>query len=80
MTRFRTYLDGKLSKSTEVSSRERAIKWLDNSQEQWSKNIGPIVAAGEFDPNNVHEVTRVSETELLVTTTGNHKLRFVVIE
>lgn len=79
MARFRTYLEGKLNKSTEVTI-ERGTKWLDNTQAEWSRNLMPLTLPGEFDPNNGHEVTRVSPTELLVTTTGNRKLRFVVVE
>ena len=79
MARYRTYLDGKLNKATEVTH-ERGIKWLDNTQSEWSRNLGPLVVAGDFDPNNGYEVIRVSETELLVTTTGNRKLRFVLVE
>jgi hypothetical protein len=78
MKRYRFYYNGKLSKSTEVTP-ERGQKWLDNSQADWSKNLMPQVAKGEFDPNNGSEVTRVSPTELLVTTTGGHKLRWVIL-
>lgn len=82
--RFRTYRQEKsaakfeLLKSSEVT-RERGIKWLDNRQADWSRNLMPQVADGEFDPNSGSEVIRVSETELHVTTTGGHRLRFVVV-
>lgn len=75
---YRLYVDGKLSKSQRID-KPRAIRWLDNSQAMWSKNLMPLVAPGEFDPNNGHEVTRVSETELLVTTTGNRKLHYKIV-
>jgi len=78
MARFRTYVDGKLTKSSETDY-TRAVRWLDNIQRDWSSNLGPLVQPGEFDPNNGHEVTRVSEAELLVTTTGNRKLKFVIV-
>lgn len=79
MGRYRFYYDGKLSASSRADA-QRAIRMIDAAQKDWSRNIMPQVEPGEFDPNNGSEVTRVSSTELLVTTTGGHKLRFVFVE
>jgi hypothetical protein len=79
MARYRFYRNGDLQKSASLST-SVGKQWLDNTQEEWSKNLMPQVAPGEFDPNNGIEVNRVSDLELLVTTTGGHKLRWVVIE
>jgi hypothetical protein len=77
--RFRIYRNGKLCQSNACDV-ERGQKWLDNAQQQWEKHAGgPIVGPGEFDPNNAHTVTRVDQNTLEVTTTGGHKLRFVVV-
>lgn len=78
--RQRLYIDGKLTKTTKPNTPETLRKWLDNAQQMWSAHLGPLALPGEFDPNNGHEVTRVSPDELLVTTTGNRKLRIVNIE
>ena len=75
MARFRTYEEGKLIKSSNCTP-EQGAKWLDLCQADWAKNLMPLVLPGEFDDNNGHEVTRVSDTELLVTTTGNRHLRY----
>jgi hypothetical protein len=54
-------------------------RYIDNMEAEWRRNgLHPLVQPGEFDPNNAHEVTRVSRTELQVTTTGGHKLRWIV--
>lgn len=58
----------------------RLRKWLDNLESDWRKNMMPMVKPGEFDPNNASEVTRLSPDELLVVTTGAHKLRFLNVE
>lgn len=78
--RQRFYLDGKLQKTTKPNDPAKLRVWLDNLETEWSSELGPLVAPGEWDPNNGHEVTRVSPDELLVTTTGNRKLRFVNVE
>lgn len=57
---------------------ERACMLLDGIQKEWSKNIMPAVATGQFDPNNATEVIRHSSLVLLVTTTGGHKLSWSV--
>lgn len=76
--RQRFYYDGKLTK-TSKGSLERLRRWLDNMEREWSKNLMPQVAPGEFDPNKGSEVTRVSIDELHVVTTGGHVLRTVNI-
>jgi hypothetical protein len=76
----RFYFDGKLQKTGKPRDIETLRTWLDNIQREWSRNLMPLTLPGQFDPNNGHEVTRVSLDELLVTTTGNHKLRFVNVE
>ncbi len=79
MYKQRFYLDGKLHKTSEKRDVETLRRWLNNLEAEWSANIGPLVEAGQFDPNNGHTITRVSPDELLVITTGNKKLRFVNI-
>lgn len=75
--RQRLYFDGKLHKTTKPNEPETLRRWLDNAEKMWSAHLGPLTLPGEFDPNNGHEVTRVSPDELLVTTTGNHKLHYI---
>ncbi len=80
MARFRTYVDGKLTKSTKVEF-ERGLKWLDRTEADWRRHEGgPIVGPGEFDPNNAHKVAREGMAVLTVITTGNRRIRFVVVE
>lgn len=81
MMRQRTYLNGTLCKSSKPRDVETARRWLDNVETHWRNNgVHPLTPAGEFEPNNAHEVTRVSADELLVVTTGGNRLRFVNVE
>lgn len=74
------YIDGEKQKRLADYSLERAIKLVDLYQKTWSKNLMPQVKHGEFDPNNGSEVIRESAFELLVITTGGHKLRWIIRE
>lgn len=78
--RQRLYLNGKLQKTTKAQTPETLRKWLDNAQTMWSSHMGPLVGPGEFDPNHGHKVSRPSQDELLVTTTGGRKLRYLNVE
>lgn len=76
----RIYVDGKLTRTAKPRDLATARQWMTNMEREWSRNLGPLTLPGEFDPNNGHEVTRVSPDELLVTTTGNKKLRIINVE
>jgi hypothetical protein len=80
MINQRFYINGKLHKTSKGLTVEKSRRYLDNIEREWSKHLAPLTLPGEFDFNKGHEVTRVSTDELLVTTTGNKKLRFVNIE
>lgn len=79
MYKLRFYYDGKLKHSATKTDVARVIRNLDAIQADWSRNIMPQVAPGQFDPNNASEVIRESPTELFVITTGSHKLRWILV-
>lgn len=81
MFKQRTYVDGKLLKTTKPNAIETVRKWLDNIEREWSKNgMFPLTPAGEFDCNNAHSVSRISLDELIVVSTSGKTIRFVNIE
>lgn len=65
MAKYRFYRDGVLMKSSKVST-DTGKAWIDEHEGHWQ-----LVDA---------ECDRVSPFELIVTTTGGHKLRWVVTE
>ena len=77
MDRLRFYYDGKLKKSLEVTNGEWS---LDRIESDWRKSgENPLVLPGEFDPNNAHTIERLDVYHLNVVTTGNHKLKWIVV-
>lgn len=79
--KYRTYLDGKLSKTSRDYPLETVRHYLDNIEAEWSKNgMFPLSASGELDINQAHSVTRVSPDELLVTNTAGKKIRWIIVK
>jgi hypothetical protein len=55
----RFYLDGRLVKVSVPHDLARLRKWLDNVERKWSRDMRPLAAPGDFDPNKGHSVNRV---------------------
>jgi len=63
--RQRFYVNGKLERSIKGEA-ETLRRYIDNAQREWSKNLMPLTAPGEFDFNNGHSVERLSQDESTV--------------
>ena len=62
-------------KTHKVSKRQ----YLDNLERDWTRaGLWPLTQSGDLEPNNAHEVTRVSPDELIIVTTSGRKIRFIV--
>ena len=76
--RQRTYVNGKLERSTKPQPIETLRKWLDNIERDWTKNgFMPLTPAGEVDVNGGHSAVRVSPDELIIVSTSSKQIRFV---
>lgn len=83
MMKQRTYVDGKLVKTSKQAHEPEVVrKWMDNIEREWSKHLEDARLDPEamYGTNQGKEVTRVSIDELLVTTTEDKKLRFLNVE
>lgn len=76
----RSYLDGKLHRTTKPAPIETLRKWLDNLEKHWTKNgLMPLTTEG-MDFNNCHSCERISPDELVIVNTAGKRLRFVNVE
>lgn len=79
--KYRTYVDGKRTKTSGDYPLETVRHYLDNIQKEWSRNgLFPLTTSGEFDFNQANSVERVSPDELLVRTTANKLIRWVIVK
>lgn len=71
-------MNGKLQKTSKVTTQEVCRKWLDNLEAHWlAHGLHPLTEPGAFDMNQAHKVVRWSPDELVVVTTGQKSLRWI---
>lgn len=81
MFRLRRYVDGKLVHTSKPrAEKAELLRWMENYQADWSRHIEDGHLPEMIGTNQGKEVSRVSDDELLVTTTEDRKLRFIIVE
>ena len=81
MFRLRRYVNGKLVHTSKPQAdKTQMLRWIDNYQADWSRHLEDGHRPEMVGTNQGKEVVRLSPDELLVTTTEDVNLRFVIIE